>query len=135
MKDRGLSFFAITSGSGVGLLPTLPALIVASRGDANDRARMRWQRSQSCSMRLDVGQTCWRNRDEGLATGRVSALDETSRVGFFPHRKTWARCAPGLHDLRIVARLTPKPFQQIKHERFYGIRHRRASGAVALSAV
>ena len=108
--------------------PSMEGLGVTSRHQAGRLAALRRQRMHSCSMGLDVRQACWRNSDAGLATSLVLTLDKASQVGFFPHRKTWARCAPSLHDLRVAARLATEPFQQIKNERFNGIRHHRSSG-------
>jgi hypothetical protein len=59
--------------------------------------------------------------DETSAVG--GGLYKAALSGFFPHRQTRARGAPGIHGVVIRALLPLHPLQQIEHQILYGVGH------------
>jgi hypothetical protein len=63
------------------------------------------------------------NRNESSKSWLMVMLDEASFVSVFPYRETWTRRSPSFDDLSVRPRGRADPFQQVKDQSVYGVRH------------
>jgi hypothetical protein len=76
-------------------------------------------------MSVQVRLPCGGQQDEDVDVSRItSTYDETSSIGVFPDRKTWARRAPRVEYLGVRAGRPVDPLEEIDYEGLDGVGQR-----------